>query len=165
VNFREQVDRIKQSIQMIGQQLSCPDDDWTNVLVVEGRAGTFICPIVFGDAADKVQFAAALPDFLRQREATFVALVLASWVREVPADDPALQETIKRLETQGVCNDPQRQEIVLLEVCDGANVEAWSAKITRYKDLPPQLGPWETWDVQGGRFAGLLQKSFPKARV
>jgi hypothetical protein len=152
----------------IGSNFKEPDDDWMPVMfLMTKKREVVVVGTPFTNAKDKEIFAKVLPKIILEKKAVMAAFLASTWLRTVKKTDPLFNTTCEMLGTFGVSTDPQRQEILMLQISDRKSNEDWFAKITRFSDKPPHLEEWERqeWTSASGRFGGFIQKALAKANT
>jgi hypothetical protein len=137
------VEAIKTAVEQIRLDLR-GDLDWQPTVFTFGHDDQptvgVIDPEFLSSAAYKSQLAQALAVFSAHHKARIVCLVMSAWVVNVSVRDTA---RIKKFLSQGLDDEPDRAEAVIIYAVDSKDDATWMVDVTgRSPDAPPTLGPW-----------------------
>jgi hypothetical protein len=137
VSFAMFAATARRGVELVGESLTEPDDDWMPVAFVEDDRGKIqVFALAVGDPIER---SAVLTEIVRERRARKIARVESSW--------SAYVETEAEVRRGVATAHPDRVEVVLVTCIDAERVEGWVAEISRDGTNPPTLGEWEHWPV------------------
>lgn len=158
---------VLRGVNMVGQALQNPDDDWIPCMHLFGPYGYQILAMPWDNEEGQREALKLIPQLFREKRPRLAAFIVSVWERVVPMDAPNFHETMARLVREGVATDDKRTEAVRVMVSDGTREEVWSAPITRHQNRGPELGGWEdrTGLVRGGKLDLVLHDGFRAVRT
>lgn len=133
--------------------LEGPEDDILPVILAHGPHGLAIVGAPMpADEDGKSELAEHITARIAVQQATEAAMVCPAYMTTV---DPATGQLGERVE-----------HVVLLH-CHSDGQNAWSARVTRHDDRPPDMSIWEDWGTAAviGRFADAMHAGLAYART
>jgi hypothetical protein len=128
-----------------------PDDDEMKVLLAADDYDAFHVipmppPYLRRERGYVHWLAGALPDIVANRSLQRVAFRTSAWVSTDPkyADQPV--------------DDPERGELLMMQVAEKGRYEAWHAPIRRSRDGLPGIGEWQLYATDKDGLSGALPK-------
>jgi hypothetical protein len=157
--FEEFRDTTLANARTVGADLTKPDDDWAHVLLMltPDRPMIVMLNDLLNTRAGKESLPGVLAELFRRHRPSLAALVVSCWHRRVLDHGPLAALTMHMLDTYGVSTDPQRQELLMVDVASSARDEQWYADIQRHPQKPPTLGPWRVVTDEDIRYVGGTQ--------
>ena len=130
-----------------------PTDDILPVILSNGPRGLAIMGAVMpGEQSDRDNLALNITARIALAQATEAAMVCTAYM------------SILNTETGEVS---ERQENIVLVYCTHDHQTAWTAKLTRHDNRPPDMSIWEEMPTGaiGGRFAQAMSEGLAYART
>lgn len=139
-------DGILTNARRIGEGFTKPDDDWRPMLFVVQRFPPNLAIIPVARMTNTPErrerlFNVALPLVVRFADAACLGLLSPVWFKEVSYAGRTIEQARRDL-PDSIHADPERQEMLWVEISDGDEDETWTAKIRRRPKAPPLLDEW-----------------------
>lgn len=147
------VAHIKRAARDALNGLTDPDDDILPVILSNGPHGLSVTGALMpADEEGKAALADQITARVAVAQATEAAMVCPAYLRTINPDTGELGE---------------RVEHVVLVHCYLDGQSAWSAKVTRHEDRPPDMSIWEDWGTAAvvGRFADAMHAGLAYAKT
>ena len=146
-------------VRQVGRTFTRPGDDWAPTLLLLTAEGELVPALL---RCPKEALPLAVLSAFREFRPERAAFVLSGWSVHVEGQDPALlQLAVEMNAALGVSNNPNRKEVLIVEVGGPGAVETYHADIERHQDRPPSLGEWRQMKGQAtGRLVGVLGRAF-----
>lgn len=127
----EIVEILKTGANLVSLGFDAPDSDWTPIVIAKTPHGAkMTVPIITGDKDSSFDGVGA---WLRSVAAEEAAMLVSSWA--VVRGDPGTLHG-------PVCDQPDRQEVLVVFYVGKDSTHMETAPITRDIIKPPTLGPW-----------------------
>ena len=114
-----------------------PDDDVTQMTVVEGSEGAMVIGHPFGDDQEKELAVAAIVAAITMHRGEAWGQVMHGWTQPPDAPMPGEEGYVQPRERE------DKIEVVVVHASDGIRYVAWFAGVERDGENPPKLGEWE----------------------
>lgn len=145
---------MKQGAQDVQGRFTSPDDDWVPILLVKSPDGIGLAMVTITD--DKQATADMLQESLRSNKATEAVLITSAWTIS-----RGLGEQFDPERDFPICEQPDRQEVLVLTHVTTESAAMYMANINRHADTPPTLGEWQE-QVDGPQVAGIFVDAMRK---
>ena len=159
---------VMEMVEAVGRDFTEPDEDWEPCCLAEVKDGSLVClQLMLDDNMKKVIVPVLAQAFQKLGGIKQAFLIISQWALCIDTqNNPNAEAQLRAAACFGVKNDPERVEVLALEHFDGQTTEVWDAKIQRFDELPPRLGPWKrrNWTEVVGHMANVLQRAFELAK-
>jgi len=145
---------LRRSSERVGAQFTDPNDDWVpvgHILDSEDRLGVIgIDTEFFANDARKDDLVQEIIGLIQGLHAKAFGLITSAWSSKVPANFHPEREYDEEFVRPK--DDPNRREMLTIQVTSADEEEFWWAEIKRDGENPPTLGEWEKTQESTGRF-------------
>jgi hypothetical protein len=153
-------------VEQIGEGFTDHDEDWFPVMVI--MPGDKSKPVVtaFDPAyletshTKEILATQVMPAMINGFGGKAISMVQSVWILKLDhLPEEEANEIYERVQREGLANEPNRVEQVMVISVNSHDIDVWGAEIDRDGTNPPRLGEWEHMESGdwSGRFVEPIQ--------